>query len=649
MKRKARSFFRIYQGNPQVALIIFLLAALLLMAFTRMLLYFFNTGLFPDHHAGSLLRLGWFGLRFDLSAILYANLAVILLMLIPFRFRYLKTYQSFTRFLFVLSNGIALIPNLADSIYFRFTMKRLTGDIFTYLGVGSDMNLFLRFMIDFWYIFLLWFLLLGFLVWFSRKISLTPPGRLQGRLWYYSGQTLMAAFMGGLIVLGLRGGTQLKPIGIMNAAVYAEAQDIPIVLNSAFTIMRTLDQKGLEKKQYFKEESEALKYFNPEQSYLKTDSLGNPLPMNRKNIVMIIMESFSREHIGFYQFKDGNKQQGFTPFLDSLSTHCLNFEGFANGKRSIEGIPAILGGLPTWMDQDFITSLYAANKTNSLATLLRAEGYSSAFFHGGTNGTMGFSQYAKSAGFDHYYGRTEYNNEKDYDGHWGIWDEPYFQHFAARLNQMKTPFIASVFSLSSHHPYKVPEKYKNRFRKGKLAIQETIMYSDYALQQFFKTASRMPWYQNTLFVITADHTSEAWDPASKTRVGQYRIPVMFFAPSESWSETSPLIMQQTDIMPTILDYLGYPGTFIAFGNSVFDKQSPRFGLSRVSESYQLVMGDHVLQWNEAKKPELYNFKSDPLLGKSLELPAVTDSLQLLLKSVIQQYNNRMIENRLISR
>ncbi|MBK7029780.1 MAG: LTA synthase family protein [Bacteroidales bacterium] len=649
MKQPAKKQFLIYSGNPQVALILRLFASLLLLAFSRTLIYFFNSGLFSGHSFGSILQLFLVGLRFDLSTVLYANSPVIILLLLPLKQRKSAIYQSITGFLFCLVNIILLIPNLVDIVYYRFTMKRLTGDIFSYLTVGMESNLWLQFVKDFWFLFLLFALFIFLIIWISKRIKIVASVSNSRNRFHFAGQLLLTVILGGLTILGMRGGFQLKPIGIMTASAYADAQDVPLVLNSAFTIMKTFDQKGLDKKEYFTNKDELLSYFNAEQVYLKNDSLGNPIPMRKKNIVIIILESFSREHIGYYNKNSLHKTyQGFTPFLDSLCDHSAHFNGFANGKRSIEGIPAIIGGLPTWMDQDYITSQYSANKTNSLPSLLKPEGYSTAFFHGGTNGTMGFDAYSKSTGFDRYAGRNEYGNEADFDGQWGIWDEPFLQYFAREITGLKQPFLASVFTLSSHHPYKVPEKYREKFRKGAIPIQETIMYTDYALKEFFKTASKQEWYNNTIFIITADHTSEANLPEYKTRVGYYRIPIVFFSPTEKFEVTNEKLMQQTDIMPSILDYLGYTKPFISFGSSVFSNSSQRFSLSLSGNSYQLIKGNFVLQWNEDGKKLLFNYEQDPLLKYPLPLQnqREAEEMEMLLKSLIQQYNDRMIDNRL---
>jgi phosphoglycerol transferase MdoB-like AlkP superfamily enzyme len=220
---------------------------------------------------------------------------------------------------------------------------------------------------------------------------------------------------------------------------------------------------------------------------------------------------------------------------------------------------------------------------------------------------------------------------------------------ASKLNTMEQPFMASVFTLSSHHPYQVPVKYKGKFRKGKLPIQQTVMYSDYALRRFFATAGKMPWFNNTLFVITADHTSESAEPFYQNRVGQYSIPVIFYSHDSTLILRRPVTAQQTDIMPSVLHYLGYSKPFVAFGNSVFDTTAIHAAVSSINGSYQLIQNGWALQWDGTDKTQLYHFESDSSLSvnQADKQPKKTNDMENLLKAYIQQYNNRLIDNRMI--
>lgn len=638
-----------FSGNPQIVLVLRLLLVLLLMVFTRLLIYFLHPSLFPGITPSKLLYYTFTGIRFDLVAVLYANALYILLLLLPFRFRRKRAFHILSDIIFYISNIILLIPNLADTAYYPFSLKRMTIDIFRYISTGDDTaNMMPQFIRDYWYVLLILTISVFILVFVARRIRISNRYVMQKHVHYYLSQTLTMFVFLALTVLGMRGGIQLKPVGILSAAQYAPSQETAVVLNSAFTIMRSYGQQGIQKRNFYTDEKEMTDIFNVQKNYSSMDSLGNLIPMQKKNVFVIILESISAEHIGALSHQKGNKNSDFTPFLDSLAEHSIVYEGFANGKRSIEGIPAILASLPTWMTEDFITSQYALGKFNSLASLLKTEGYKTSFFHGGKNGTMGFDAFCRSAGFDAYYGKNEYPDQSDFDGHWGIWDEPYLQYIANTLNTATQPFMSTVFTLSSHHPYNVPDKYKNMFRKGPLEIQQTIMYTDYALKKFFEKASTMPWFQNTIFVITADHTSEAWQAFYKNRVGQYAIPIIFYEPQNGKTGHQGIIAQQTDIMPTVLDMLHYPKPFIAFGGSLLRNTEPRFNLSYLNGNYQLIHDGYVLQTDLSVSEALYNFQYDSLLTKNLfkHKEYVAAEKDKLLKAIIQQYNNRLIENKL---
>jgi phosphoglycerol transferase MdoB-like AlkP superfamily enzyme len=353
------------------------------------------------------------------------------------------------------------------------------------------------------------------------------------------------------------------------------------------------------------------------------------------------MESLSKEHIGFLN-QDIPNYKGFTPFLDSLFQHGLICtQSYANGKRSIDGIPAVTAGFPTMMENPLNSSIYSSNKLSSLATLLKNKNYQPAFFHGGNNGTMGFDQFTKSIGYDRYYGRDEYGNDDDFDGKWGIFDEPYFQYFGKTLGTFKQPFMATIFSLSSHHPYTIPEQHKGQFPKGKLPIQECIAYSDFALQKFFDYAKTQDWYSNTLFVITADHCSEVAMGSYNTDWGKYAIPIFYYMPSDSLQGTIEKTTQQIDILPSVMDYLHYDQDYFGLGESVFDSSALGFSISYLNYNYQIIHGDKIIKTDFKTN---YNYERFP--GGNILKEIKPKSLENFLKAFVQTYNSRMIENKM---
>ena len=310
-------------------------------------------------------------------------------------------------------------------------------------------------------------------------------------------------------------------------------------------------------------------------------------------------------------------------------------------------MPSVICSIPS-IEAPYVLSHFSGNKLNSTASLLKEKGYYTAFFHGAPNGSMGFNAFANLCGFDDYYGKDEYANDDDYDGIWGIWDEKFLQFYANKMNTFQQPFYTTFFSVSSHHPYKLPGGYDVKFKGGNRDIYKTIEYTDYSLRKFFETASKMPWYKNTLFVFTADHASaEIGYPEYNTPWGYFSIPIFFYQPGKNLGGLRNEIVQQIDIMPTVLGYLSYDKPYVSFGRDINRDKQP-FAFNYLDNTYQSFEGDYLLLFNGQKSVGLYDFKNDRLMQKNLltMLPDTVAQMEMRLKAFIQQYNNRMVDDNL---
>lgn len=599
--------------------------AVLIFSICRILFYLLNQEFLGPLTAWNIIG----GIRFDLMTItiLYA----------PFIFSHLILFRGksvFLKVLFHFSNTIAIVLNCIDLEYFKFTSKRTTSDLFTTQGMAADVgNLLPQFIQDFWYIGLIIIALIilsNYLYNRSLKIEVEKPARAS--LLFFLIPTLT------IIVIGARGGIQLRPLGVLYASQYATSQNIPVVLNTPFTVIKSSYKEDLKAVHYIQEDK-LNGIYNPVQHFT-ADSMPKKL-----NVVLIIAESFSEEYIGHY-----NPKSSHTPFLDSLIKESLSFKNtFANGKKSIEALPAILAGIPTLMNSSYISSKYASNQINSIATSLKKQGYQTAFYHGGANGTMGFNAFTQIAGIDRYIGLNEYPNKKDHDGNWGIFDEPFLQFCLNDFKQSNKPFFASIFTLSSHHPYPIPKQYKDRFKEGKIPILKSIEYADFALKQFFEAAQKEDWFEETLFIITADHTSKPLLESYNNRTGVYEIPLLFYAPKYIQAEEKTKVVQQSDIYPSIIDFLGFEETLTCFGQSVFMDKSEGFSVSYLNEKFQLIQGNYCLEFDGEKSISLNKFKNDKISNWNIidKKPEVVEEMETKLKAIIQQYNSRVINNQML--
>lgn len=600
----------------------------------RLFFYFANISYFQSVGFFDLVMDCIYALRVDTFSIVVINSLFILMSALPFNFFYSSAYQNILKWIYLLSNPVFIAANCIDVGYFPFIRKRSTADILKQMGGQTDLGKLLpQFLRDFWWIVLFFIAMIFLLAYLYKKVKITPVKNYH----YKNVQIILTAlflfvFTTGLAVLGVRGGLQRVPITIVDAGSVTSAEEVPIVLNTPFTIIKSVEENTLTEFTYFPP-ARLKSLYNPIHQF--KDSV-----FRKQNVVVLILESFSKEYT-----KIGRKS--YTPFLDSLmdkSLTCTN--AFSNGTKSIEGIPAILASLPSLMEDPFINSSYALNDQTSFATLLGKEGYQTAFFHGGINGTMNFDAWAALAGYTNYFGRNEYNNDEDFDGFWGIWDEPFLQYSIKKMCAFKQPFHTAIFTLSSHHPYKIPQKYHNKFPKGDLENSESIGYADYALKLFFDSAKKTSWYNNTLFVLTADHGSLSEHYFYSNIVGNQGIPILFFKPDNSLAGKNNFVFSQMDILPSALNLLGYNKPFLSYGTSYLSL--PRGNAYLYASSTHFMYTDSMLYCiNLPKLSQVYNYRRDStltfhLLGKNPQKDSI-DYLQF--KAFIQTYNRNLIHNK----
>ncbi len=625
--------------NKLVLLVKRLLLSLFTLFIARIVFIIANDSVFRFDSANELLWVLIGGLHFDFAVVLRTHFIFILLHLIPGKFKFSIIAERLSIIVFLLVNGILLAFNLLDAEYFDFTHKRSTIDLFFLATVGNDIQKMIPMFIgDHWYLICIW---LGTML---MVFSLYPTEkRLVVAILNHKRELIIDYVIGIAIVFTLLFGARGKlndKLVIQDAVQYVtKIENIPAVLNTPFSMLESIDKQELPEIKHGELQA------NNHSNYLNHQSL-QKRTLKEKNVVVLILESFSVE---YSQYLSG-LEMGYMPFLDSLMQEGLHFtNAIANGKKSIEAVPSIMCGVPALMTNPVITSEYADNNFASLPDILGKYGYSSAFYHGAANGSMGFEQFCSHIGFEEYKGMSEYGEKSDYDGHWGIYDEPFLRFFANDLDSKKQPFMAGIFTLSSHHPYKIPEEYCDTFPEGSIAMLRTISYADYALREFFSEVKNRDWYKNTLFVITADHTGKPYTRQFSNSFQNYRIPMLFYAPGESELKgCDTTLTQQIDILPSILDYLGIVDYVQPFGNSVFTK-TETFAINYLNGIYQFLQDEWLIQYDGKQPVGLYNWKQDKELAHNLlsQLPAIAGTMADKAEYHISEYIYRMSADALL--
>lgn len=631
-----RNLFR----NDYTTLLLRLLLLYVIWALCRIVFYATNSAAIGAIGWDELPGLLHGALAFDTVSILYVNALFILLSLLPFRFRGRSGYRKALAVLFLVTNSVALFVNVADGVYFRNARKRFTADEFSYLS-NNDNNLpvVLKAIGEHWYV-ILWFaLLLLLLIWGYRKIKYHPT-RIAGR-WAYFGVNLGLLLVSvGLIIGAIRGGfsRQTRPITLSNATQYTSSSTkANLILSNPFCMLRTAGNKSITYTKFFDQptlDSLYTPYHHPD---------GGAPSLGKRNVVLFILESFSAEHSGLLNadlYPDG---RGFTPFLDSLMRGGYYFtNAYANGRKSIEALPSVLSSIPSYRTS-FVLMPQALSKMDAMPSILAEQGYVTSFFNGSSRGSMGFGAYGALAGIQHYYSREDYeaaHGRDDFDGYWGIWDEPFLMYMEETISRMPQPFFASVFTLTSHHPFVVPERYKDSLPEGKTKIHRGVAYTDMALRRFMEAASRQPWYDNTLFVFVADHvSSETFAPKTLTPTGNTHIIYFLYTPDGALQGSDAGITQQIDIMPTVLGLLGNEKPYFAFGRDVLHEPQRRaMAVNVVEENYQAVTDSMVLFFDGNKAVSAFALK-DTLQQHDILEPRTPylEEMETELKARLQQY------------
>ena len=621
-----------------------ILLAYVFYTIARLLFFFYNRNLIQIDGVTDIVSMCYHGLTFDTASILYLNLLFIVFSILPLRINHSKKYQTFLFYLYFIPNLLGYATNFVDFIYYRFNFGRSTIAALDSLQHESNKLLLMtNFLLNYWHVFILFFVISYAWIYLYKKVSVQNESSHKG-ITYFGTSVVGFLVIATLTIGGIRGDFKksTRPINLIDASRDVKnVSQADVVLNTPFALIRTLFSNNF-KKMHFVDQS-------------KIDSLVQPIkhyqnnPKSKPNVVIFILESNAKEYFGsFNKNTTIPKYKGYTPFVDSLAQHSLIFtNAYANGYKSIHAMSSVLAGIPSFKDA-FTSSPYPKQKTESLVSTLKSEGYATSFFHGAPNGSMGFLGYANILGFDHYYGKNEYNNDDDFDGVWGIWDEPFFQYFNTTISKEKQPFMATLFSVTSHEPYQVPDKYKGKFPKGDVNIHQCIGYTDFALNQFFASAKKQAWFKNTIFVFVGDHGNTIYYDEYKKEMNKNAVAMMIYKPNTKLIGESTAYAQQIDLYPTILDLIGYEKPFRSWGRSlVGDKQIQPFVIRYSSNLYQFMSGNYICTFDGNKVIGFYA-KNDKDLKHNLiaKRNSEMNQIELKCKAYLQDYMARVMDKKL---
>lgn len=613
----------------------------------RFLFFLYNYDVLEVHSVGEFFKLAYYGLAFDTAAILYVNMLFIVLSIIPLRITTSSSYQKCLFYVYFITNLIGYAFNYIDFIYYKFNFARTTLSVLEVVeNEANKTTMFFRFLVSYWHVYLLFILVSILWIYLYKRVKLQTFSQSLTTKTYYISSFIGFVVIGTLIVGGIRGGDfkkSTRPINLVDASKHVKKMEqADLVLNTTFAFIRTFGNNSFKKVDYNISDEDIQFYIKPIKQYANNES-------TKPNIVLIITESMGREYLGSFNKNIGiDDYVSYTPFLDSLAQHSLIFpNAFANGAKSIHGMSSVLSGIPSFVDA-FTSSSYSNQKIQSLVSVMNDLNYDTSFFHGAPNGSMGFLGFSNILGFDHYYGMEEYGNDDDFDGSWGIWDEPFLQFMKSTLDQKKQPFFSTVFTVSSHEPFKIPEKYEGKFPKGHVQMHQPMGYTDYAFKQFFEAAKKEAWFDNTIFVITSDHPNQAYYDVYKKVINRRAVPIMFYKSDGSLVGTDSDLAQQIDIYPTLLDLIGYDKPFRSWGRSlVSDDDVLPFAINYNASQYHMLRGNYICTFDGKVATGFYDINDKSLennliANKTPEMEATERACKAFLKD----YFERIVDKKL---
>lgn len=344
----------------------------------------------------------------------------------------------------------------------------------------------------------------------------------------------------------------------------------------------------------------------------------------RRNIVLVTIESMSAS----YMERFGNTES-ITPVLDSLYRLGMAFDRvYATGNRTVRGLEAVTLSLPPCPGQSIIKRPNNAGMY-STGALLREKGYNVTYFYGGNSYFDNMETFFSGNGYDIVDQKNYSPEEITFANIWGVCDEDAYRKVIRTLGEQSRdgkPFFAHVMTVSNHRPFTYPAG-KIRIPNDSKTRAGGVLYTDYALGQFLAEASKQPWFDNTIFLITADHCASS---AGRTEIPlhKYHIPALIFAPGFVAPQQIEGIVSQIDLMPTLLSLLDMDYDSHFYGRSIFDPDYVNRAFIATYQDLGYLEGDTFTILSPVRRYEQYRVVPTEENPHNLEPAAQTDTTQL---------------------
>ncbi|MEW6077818.1 MAG: sulfatase-like hydrolase/transferase [Thermodesulfobacteriota bacterium] len=566
------------------------------------------------------------GVRFDLSILTAIFIIPLGMMNLPLSWFGKKWFDAWAWALFAL-----LIPSVlvlaGDLIYFSFVHRHIADEL---LLLGNDFG-FIVGMASREYLpgliaCLTFALLLG---WIWKRV-LSVEVKRSGHL-FVNFLILVAASL-----LCLRGSVDRKPLGIVDAYRSGNTAFGTLSLNGIFSAVHSsLERKALDYR-FFADNAayDALGLKNGDFPMLKSFEGAGPSGLN---LVFVLLESWDVAFLDSYE----GSGQGITPNFDALAAESIKFENcYATCQRSVQSIQSILTGIPPVTGQPEIGWGLEQSNMTKIGKVAKDHGYATIFVQSSRRRSYRLDAVAGHLGFEHYSGQEDIPLKLDYpekNPKWG-WDYETLMFSLEEMDSKGRPFMAFVFTGTTHAPYADAGQrfvFSGQAKDKEAGFINALHYADWSLGEFMAAARSRPWFDRTVFILTADH---AWrsKPGDDPRM-DFRIPFIIYAPRLLEPRVVTAVCSHLDCLPTMFDLLGFKEPYAAAGESLLRRREG-YALVKKGDLMGIVAGEGSLTHNLQNRLNVQRFSEN--------LPdAYFDGLEKILMSAAQVTGELVHENR----
>ncbi len=587
------------------------------------------------------------GSLFDMSVNSY-------ILTLPFLFLFLgyfipstsKIFNYLSIFLLFVFYSFAIAIHSTDLPFFGYFNSRLTNSI---LNWTEDLELMIKSRFSSFtyypYVFLFLIISFGFCWWIKILANKTIlSGRFTNNRIYT--KIILFLIFGFLLFNGIRGNINYKvfPLRIADAFIFEYSFPNQLGLNPVFTFFESYKAKNPKIFSDRQAIQNTQKYLNIEQKYespiardIKFDSNSN-----KRNVVIFIVESLSA-----FQMKRYRSDVNFMPFLDSLANVSATFDNiYTAGMHTYNGVFSTLFSLPSILNtKPFASPIVNGQKLSGISNVLHKYGYYNIFFCSGDKQFDNMNSFLSNNEFDKIIGQEDYPKESE-TTEWGVHDNTMFQFSIPKLTEIskEKPFLAVFLTISTHESLALPKQtiFKPTATDG---YNQLFEYTDWSFSEFFKNSSTQEWFNNTIFVIIADH-GQNFDPTYDVPLSYFHSPMIFYSPEIIKPEKYNNVGLQIDLFPTLMGFLNLSYTNNTLGIDL-RKEKRQFAFFSSDNKFGCINDEYYLIMRDGENDALYKYKNKDITNYINENKNLADSMKVYTYSMIQT-TNWLIEHKLLS-